>query len=294
MKNLMLTFPTVLVLTLSACAPQVDTEAERAAIRTFHDECLSAQITGDVECFAEDGQMLPNEFPPIKGKGAIAEIVAQIIEDPNFAVAHDIIDIDVSHSGDLAYIHYAYNFTMSDPEGNPATERGNAIYILKRQPHIGWRYLLDLSNRVAEDVRDIEKEAVDHEAEAQALMELSREWSRVASSGDFEALLDFWSDDAVVLIPKHPVIEGKRAIRAHIAAGADGSGPSYTWEPLSAHISDNGDMAYLIERNIEELIDSDGNKAVTHNKVVTIWRKNSQGRWKNVVEIWNETPAPAD
>ena len=154
MKNLLPSFAAVLVLTLGGCAPQVDTEAELAAIRAFHDECLSAQITGDVECFAEDGQMLPNEFPAIKGKSAIADIVAQIIADPNFSVSHDIIDIEVSRSGDLAYIHYTYKFAMSDPDGNPATEHGNAVYILKKQPQVGWKYIIDISNRVAENGND--------------------------------------------------------------------------------------------------------------------------------------------
>ena len=53
-------------------------------------------------------------------------------------------------------------------------------------------------------------------------------------------------------------------------------------------------MAYLIEKNVEEAVGEDGTKIVTHNKVVTIWRKDSRGHWKNVVDIWNETPAPAD
>ena len=138
------------------------------------------------------------------------------------------------------------------------------------------------------------KSEVDKEAEAKVLMELSREWSKVLASGDLEATLDFWSDDAVLFIPKLPMIEGKQAIREHIEAGAGTPGPKFSWEPISAHISENGDMAYLIERNVKELIDSDGNKVVTHNKVITIWRKDSQGRWKNVVDIWNEVPAPAE
>ena len=151
MKTQLLSFATVLVLTLGGCAPQADTEAERATIRTFHDDCLAAQVTGDVDCFSEDGQMLPNEFPPIKGKSAIADVVAQIIGDPNFSVSHDIIDIDVSQSGDLAYIHYTYEFAMSDSDGNPATEHGNAVFILKKQPQVGWKYIIDISNRVAEN-----------------------------------------------------------------------------------------------------------------------------------------------
>ena len=132
------------------------------------------------------------------------------------------------------------------------------------------------------------------EAEAKKLMELSREWSKVLESGDLESALEFWSDDAVVLPPKVPAVEGKQAIRKLVEAGADIPGYRITWEPVSAHISENGDMAYMIERNIEELLDADGNKVVTHNKVVTVWRKDSQGHWKNVVDIWNETPAPEE
>ena len=67
-----------------------------------------------------------------------------------------------------------------------------------------------------------------------------------------------------------------------------------SWEPISANISENGDMAYLIERNVSEFDDTDGNKIVTHGTVVTVWRKDSQGKWKNVVDMWNETTPPAE
>lgn len=135
---------------------------------------------------------------------------------------------------------------------------------------------------------------VDQDAEGKALMELSREWSRVLASGDLEATLDFWADDAVMFVPELPIIEGKQAIREFVEAGANDPDYKISWEPISAHVSANGDMAYLIERNVEEQLDSDGNKIVTHNKTVTIWRKDSQGRWKNVVEIRNEAPAPVE
>jgi len=43
-----------------------------------------------------------------------------------------------------------------------------------------------------------------------------------------------------------------------------------------------------------ELDGEDGEKIVTHGKVVTIWRKDSDGQWKNVVDIWNAAPPPTD
>lgn len=53
-------------------------------------------------------------------------------------------------------------------------------------------------------------------------------------------------------------------------------------------------MAYLIERNVTEMNGHNGETIVTHGKVVTIRRKDAQGQWKNIVDMWNSMPATAD
>ncbi len=150
MKELFLILATVLVLAASGCAPQVDIEAERAAVHKFHDECINAALAGDVgvtvSCFAEEGQFLPPNAPPIKGKDAIGEFLSQIVENPSFSGSHEIVKVEVSRSGDLAYIHYTYELTLNDPDGNPVTEHGKAIYVLKKQPQGGWKFLIDIWN----------------------------------------------------------------------------------------------------------------------------------------------------
>jgi ketosteroid isomerase-like protein len=30
----------------------------------------------------------------------------------------------------------------------------------------------------------------------------------------------------------------------------------------------------------------------THGEVVTVWRKDVEGKWKKVVDMWNEMPPP--
>ena len=132
------------------------------------------------------------------------------------------------------------------------------------------------------------------EAERASLMELSREWSAIVSSGDLESGMDFWSDDAVMLPPDLPLLDGKDAIRAYVEGAAKTPGFSISWEPVSAHISHGGDMAYLIEKNVIELEDAEGNKVISHGKVITVWRKDAQGNWKNVVDMWNTAPPPAE
>ena len=135
---------------------------------------------------------------------------------------------------------------------------------------------------------------IDRQAEAQELMELSREWSTLVGSGNVEATLDFWAEDAVMLPPDLPVLYGKAAIREYVTRAEKLPGYKIILEPESAHISKSGDMAYLIERNVVEFDAENGDNIVNHGKVVTIWRKDSNGQWKNVVDMWIAAPPPSD
>jgi ketosteroid isomerase-like protein len=131
---------------------------------------------------------------------------------------------------------------------------------------------------------------VDTEAEAAELMRISREWSNVAASGDVDGTLAYWRDDAVMMPPGLPPLRGRAAIREFVAAGAATPGFSVRWEPLEAHVSAGGDMAYLIERNQFTFQDSTGATITESNKVITIWRRQPDGTWKNVVDMWNADP----
>lgn len=65
---------------------------------------------------------------------------------------------------------------------------------------------------------------VNQEVESEALMELSREWSDYVTSGDLESAMDFWVDDAVMLPPDSPILEGKKAIREYVEAAVEKPG----------------------------------------------------------------------
>jgi ketosteroid isomerase-like protein len=136
--------------------------------------------------------------------------------------------------------------------------------------------------------------SIDQDAEAEALMALSREWSAHVGAGDFETALEFWAKDAIMLPSEMPALNGRQAIQAYIEGASKIPGFKISWEPLQAHVSQSGDMAYLIEKNITEFLGPDGEPVVVHGKVVTVWRKDEEGNWKNVVDMWNGAPAPSD
>ena len=132
----------------------------------------------------------------------------------------------------------------------------------------------------------------DLEAEGQALMKHSRDWSRLAATGNLDSILSGWADDAVMMPPGLPPLEGKAAIKQYVEVALKLPGFTISWEPVSVHVAKSGDMAYMIERNTSTLNDSTGKPVTTYGKVVTVWRKDSTGAWKNVVDMWNDAPPP--
>jgi ketosteroid isomerase-like protein len=132
---------------------------------------------------------------------------------------------------------------------------------------------------------------VDTKLEGERLMELSREWSKSASSDSMEKTLSYWADNAVVMPPGQASINGKDSIRAMVEGSSKIPGFKISWEPLSVFVSKSGDLAYMIEQNQITVNDSLGNPITEYNKGVTIWKKEADGSWKNVVDMWNADPS---
>ena len=129
---------------------------------------------------------------------------------------------------------------------------------------------------------------VDTKAEGEKLMKLSREWSLSAATESIDKTLSYWAEDAVILVPGQPPIKGKKEIREMIERDSKIPGFSISWEPLSVVVSKSGDMAYMIEQNLIIVNDSLGHNKRQYNKCLTIWRKETDGTWKNIVDMWNE------
>lgn len=130
--------------------------------------------------------------------------------------------------------------------------------------------------------------------EGEKLMQTSREWSKAAATGDMEKTLEYWAEDAVVMSPGQPPLKGKAAIRGMIEGTSNIPGFRISWEPISVEVSESGDMAYMIEQNQITMNDSLGNPITEKNKAVTVWRKEKDGSWKNVVDMWNAVPTASN
>ena len=133
-------------------------------------------------------------------------------------------------------------------------------------------------------------QSIDTKAEGEELMQISREWSKSAATDSLDKTLSYWADDAVVMSPGEAPIKGKAAIREMVLATKKIPGFKISWEPLSVAVAHDGDMAYMIEQNQITVNDSTGRPTTELDKSVTIWRREPDGSWKNVVDMWNNEP----
>ena len=117
---------------------------------------------------------------------------------------------------------------------------------------------------------------------ARQLMQTSREWSRVTATGNIDAIVDYWADDAVLMIPGMPTLRGKAAIRNYVEQSLKTPGFHIRWKPVDAHVS--GDMGYLIERSSVTMPDAKGVPQTQEFRGLTIWRMGADGKWRNVVD----------
>ena len=62
---------------------------------------------------------------------------------PGFKISWDPLkEINISKSGDLAYVITKNHVTMNDSSGKPVTQDNNAVAIWKKEPDKAWREIL--------------------------------------------------------------------------------------------------------------------------------------------------------
>jgi uncharacterized protein (TIGR02246 family) len=128
-----------------------------------------------------------------------------------------------------------------------------------------------------------------NQSDAQSqILRLDAEWARAAQDRDVERALSFWADDAIVFPPGRPAVAGKSAIREFVAKSFQTPGFSISWNTASVVVSRSGDLAYATGTNRVTFNGPDGKPVAVEGKAVTVWRKEREGVWKCVIDIWND------
>ncbi len=136
--------------------------------------------------------------------------------------------------------------------------------------------------------------APDPAAEENAIRALDEQWSAAAGKNDLDGTVAFYSDDAVLLPPNAPMIQGKKAIR-DAWAGLIGPNVSLSWKATKIEVAKSGELAYLYGTYQDSVKDPKGGAPISDNgKILEIWKKQPDGQWKCIVDTYSsDLPVPA-
>ena len=130
-------------------------------------------------------------------------------------------------------------------------------------------------------------------ADESALKDLDAQWSKAAAAKDLEITVSYYADDAVLMPPNAPVAAGA-AIRDFWKSMIASPGFAGGWKATKVEVSRSGDLAYL--RGSYELTENDasGKPVNGRGKLVEVWKKQADGKWKVVADMFNsDLPLPA-
>jgi len=134
----------------------------------------------------------------------------------------------------------------------------------------------------------------DPTTETEKLLRRDAKWAELATAGkDIENVVSYWSDDAVVIFPGQPVLEGKAAIRAYVTASFNTPGFKIHWMSQKPVFSPDGKFAYMRGTDDLTLPGPNGETMTMHLRGISVWRLDPDKQWRCVVDISNEAPPAA-
>ena len=131
----------------------------------------------------------------------------------------------------------------------------------------------------------------DTTADQQAIANTIAVWQEISKTGEVDKVLAYFADDVMIFPPGQPVIKGLAAVR-RMLANRKGPRSITTWnKPSSITVANGGDLAYVVTGNHVTTTDAVGRSVTRHNRGITIWRKEPDNSWKEIVVILNAEPS---
>jgi ketosteroid isomerase-like protein len=129
-------------------------------------------------------------------------------------------------------------------------------------------------------------------ADDAAIRQTDAEWAMAAASRNVDATISFYSDDATVSPQNAPAATDKKAIRDLWTSLLGPDLVSINWQPTKVEVARSGDLAYLNGTYTMSAKDPKGKNIDEKGKMVEVWKKQSDGKWKCVSDIFNsDSPA---
>ena len=93
--------------------------------------------------YAENAVVMAPGMAAVKGRDAIQQALAGMMQDPNFALSFTPTKIVVAKSGDQAYELGDFSMTNSDKKKKPSTLKATYVVVWGKQMDGAWKALVD-------------------------------------------------------------------------------------------------------------------------------------------------------
>lgn len=128
---------------------------------------------------------------------------------------------------------------------------------------------------------------VDRESELLALREATEAYHAAASAKQAANVVALYDENAVMVPPNDDLVEALPAIGNYRFGFIETPGVSLEFEILRAEVSTSGDMGWTLALGEITIEQEDGEPGRDQVRDFHVWKKQADGSWRVVVDVWN-------
>jgi ketosteroid isomerase-like protein len=134
--------------------------------------------------------------------------------------------------------------------------------------------------------------SVDLAAQRSRLQEADARYTAAMDAGRVEGIVSLYAADATRYPPNGEPASGPEAMRAFAEGVAATPGFHLTASSLAMDVSRSGDMGYTLDLLELTVNGPDGQPVVEHLRDFHVWRREADGAWRIVEDIWQLLEEP--
>ena len=116
-------------------------------------------------------------------------------------------------------------------------------------------------------------------------------WDDQSAHNSAEGWLSFYTDDAIMMPPGENTCTDKASRETSIKNMFAMSGVNMRFQATKTEVSKSGDLGYSTGPYQFSYKDATGKEIHETGKFCETWKKQADGSWKCIVDIWNADPA---
>jgi len=127
---------------------------------------------------------------------------------------------------------------------------------------------------------------------ADAIRKADQQWMAAYAAKDVDKSAAFMAPDGAMYAPNAPAVQGLEAVKSMAAEMFKLPDVKLTWTPTLVEAAKSGEIGFSSGTYAFSFKDPSGKTIDDKGKYVTVWKKQADGSWKVVRDIFNSDMPP--